>query len=261
MQKKRRKSQIVAYLLLLICIIAFFLGAYLIWKEFKKEQSIVELEKETIKGYTKEIPIDPSETETPTTESSVFQIDWNGLQSTNSDVIAWIQFENPSRINYPIVQTTNNQFYLSHDWRGYYQFAGSIFLNKRNNPNFIDANSVIYGHRMIGGSMFGSLHSYASQNFMDQNPYFYIYTPDGKKRTYECFAYSEVLDGSSVYESRFESINDRLAYFETVKNQAITQREIPLSEFDTTITLSTCTTYDYYRRMILEAKLIKIEKQ
>ena len=57
MQKKRRKSQIVAYLLLLICIIAFFLGAYLIWKEFKKEQSIVELEKETIEGYTKEIQI------------------------------------------------------------------------------------------------------------------------------------------------------------------------------------------------------------
>lgn len=259
--RKRQKSQIIAYLLLTICIIAFFLGAYLIWKEVKKEQAIIELEKETIEGYTNEIPIDPSENEAPTAESSTFTIDWNGLQSTNPDVIAWIQFENPSRINYPIVQTTNNQFYLSHDWRGYYQFAGSIFLNKVNDPNFTDANSVIYGHRMIGGSMFGSLHSYASQNFMDQNPYFYIYTPDGKKRTYECFAYSEVRDGSSVYENRFDDINDRMTHFDTIKNQAVTIREIPLSGFDTTVTLSTCTTYDYYQRMVLEAKLIKIEVQ
>lgn len=259
--RKRQKSQIIAYLLLTICIIAFFLGAYLIWKEVKKEQAIIELEKETIEDYTNEIPIDPSENEAPTAESSTFTIDWNGLQSTNPDVIAWIQFENPSRINYPIVQTTNNQFYLSHDWRGYYQFAGSIFLNKVNDPNFTDANSVIYGHRMIGGSMFGSLHSYASQNFMDQNPYFYIYTPDGKKRTYECFAYSEVRDGSSVYENCFDDINDRMTHFDTIKNQAVTIREIPLSGFDTTVTLSTCTTYGYYQRMVLEAKLIKIDQQ
>lgn len=262
----QRKHKIIPGILLTVCLTAAGIAGYMLHTEIQKELSIIELEKETIENFVLETPPEPDNNDSIEEEqlpdiAAGYQFDWDGMKSVNTDVIGWIRFDNPSRINYPIVQSTSNQFYLNHDWRGYYQFAGAIFLNKSNNPEFKDANSVIYGHRMIGGSMFGDLGCYSSLAFMNENPYFYIYTPDGKVRTYEIFSYSEVIDGSDTYNIEFESMDDRSKYFQAVKNQAVTFRDIPLTAFDTTVTLSTCANYGYYNRMVLEGKLIKIEVQ
>ena len=95
---------------------------------------------------------------------------------------------------------------------------------------------------------------------MDDHPYFYIYTPDGKKRTYEIFVYAKVLEGSEVYRKHFETMKKRTTYYENILNQAITSRNITLDGFDTTVTLSTCANRGYYNRMVLQGKLIKIEQ-
>lgn len=260
-----KKHKILPKILLILFLVSSIGAAYLAWTEIQKEISIVELEKETIEEFVTQPPEDISDepaTEQPgNTESSTdYGFDWNGMKAINSEVIGWIRFDNPSRINYPIVQSTSNQYYLTHDWRGYYQAAGAIFLSKSNKNDFTDMNSVIYGHRMIGGSMFGALGHYESQSFMDANPYFYIYTPDGKKRTYEIYAYSEVIDGSDAYNIHFDTQQDRSEYFQMVKDHALTIRDVSLTNFDTTVTLSTCANYGYYERMILEGKLMKIEQ-
>lgn len=252
------KQKILSVFLLIIFLGSLGLMGYLGMQEAKKEASIAIMEKD-LKEYIIEVPT----TETIEEESEVpvetFQLDWDALLAENEDVVGWIQFVEPSRINYPIVQGESNQTYLRHDWKGNRQSAGSIFLHKGNDPNFKDANSVIYGHRMRAGSMFGSLKKYKDQSFMNEYPYFYIYTPDGKKRTYEIFAYSKVKDGSTTYSLRFETVKERLTYYEDLINRAITKRDIDLDEFDTTVTLSTCAGSGYYDRTVLMGKLIQID--
>ena len=192
-------------------------------------------------------------------QADAFAVDWAAIKAVNPEVVGWIRFDNPGRISYPIVQGQSNQFYLNRNWKKQYHYAGAIFLHKANNPDFTDANSIIYGHRMMGGSMFGSLDKYASYVFMRDNPYFYIYTPDGKRRTYEIFACAQVKDGSSTYGIRFKTTKERLEQYAQLKKHAIAKKDIELDEFDTTITLSTCANRGYYNRIVLEGKLIAID--
>lgn len=250
-KRKKKRMGIIPAIFLILLVGSVGLLGYLIWQEVQNEITIKDMEKDAI-TFTQE----PETEENP---SKDYSFDWDGLLAINSDVVGWLRFDEPSRINYPIVQGDSNQTYLKHDWQGNYLNAGAIFLNKTNRPDFTDMNSVIYGHRMINGSMFGSLKKYSAQNFMDTYPYFYIYTPDGKKRTYEIFVYAQVTDGSGTYTQMFETAEERMGYYQDVLSHAITKRNVDLDEFDTTVTLSTCASRGYYDRMVLIGKLISIE--
>lgn len=251
----KQKHSIFSTILLLILLLSIGAVLYLGWQELKNELSIYNMEKE-LKDYVSE----PSDNDPKKKKhSDGYGFDWDGLLNTNKDIVGWIRFDEPSVINYPIVQGTNNQFYLKHDWKKRYQNAGSIFLHKENSSEFTDQNSIIYGHRMISGRMFGSLKRFSSQSYMNKNKYFYIYTPDGKKRTYEIFAYAQVVDGTDIYTAKFETKEERNTYYEKILKRAVTKRNIELDEFDTTATLSTCARYGYYNRMVLVGKLISIE--
>ena len=184
--------------------------------------------------------------------------DWDGLKAANSDTVGWLHFDVPEQIDYPIVQGDNNQKYLKTDFYGNYSIYGAIFLNANNKPDFTDMNSILYGHRMIDGSMFGSLKKYGDQAFLDANPYFYVYTPDNKKRKYEICMYAQVTDGTDVYSFNFDTPKERNEQFKMIADGAITTRNVELDELDTTIILSTCASRGYYDRMIVIGKLIGI---
>ena len=248
---KKKKGSLLSTMFLMIFLICIASVGYLGWKEIRNELTVRDMEKEA-QEYAGD---DKGKKKKP----KGYGFDWEGLMAENKDVIGWIRFKEPSRIDYPIVHRDSNQFYLKHNWKGQYQSAGAIFLHKRNSVNFTDPNSVIYGHRMISGSMFGSLKRYASQAYLDENKYFYIYTPDGKKRTYEIFAYSSVTDNSIAYETTFETKEERRAYYENIQKKAVTKRKIDIDEFDTTVTLSTCASRGYFNRIVVVGKLVEIE--
>lgn len=177
----KTNHKIVTGCLLSIIVISVGIATTLLLKDKQEEKEIEQMEYNTISSFFTDLSDSDNET---TDESSPFAIDWDGLLATNSDVIGWIRFENPSRINYPIVQRENdNQFYLSHSWTGGRLSSGAIFMHKSNSSTFNDSNSIIYGHRMINGSMFGDIGKYQSQSFMNTNPYFTISTPNGDVRT------------------------------------------------------------------------------
>lgn len=250
MGKKKKGGGFVPAALLIVLILSIGAFVWLVWDAAQDELAIMDMEKRTVKEYVEK---------QPEAEDSGQAIDWDGLLAANKDVVGWLQFDEPSRINYPIVQGESNQTYLTRDWQGNYLSAGAIFLNKHNSPEFTDMNSVIYGHRMINGSMFGSLKKYSSQEFMDSYPYFYIYTPDGKKRTYEIFAYAQVQDGSGAYDLQFDTLEKRDAHCRDILGRAITKRDVELDGFDTTVTLSTCASRGYYERMVILGKLVLVE--
>ena len=117
------------------------------------------------------------ETDEPEAEPSGYlQIDFAGLQAVNPDVIAWIDIPGLS-VSYPVVQGEDNSYYLHHLFTGEYNSSGSIFADCHNQPDFTDQNTIIYGHNMKNGSMFGTLSHYQDQVLWEENPYFYLYVP------------------------------------------------------------------------------------
>ena len=84
------------------------------------------------------------------------QVDFEGLKAQNPDVVAWIQIP-ALDISYPVVQGKDNSYYLHHMFDGKENKNGSIFIDYHNQPEFTDSNTIVYGHNMKNGSMFGTL--------------------------------------------------------------------------------------------------------
>ena len=90
------------------------------------------------------------------------------LLSINPDVVGWISMDN-THIDFPILQSTSNFDYINTDVYGNFSLAGSIFLDSRNSRDFFDDYSLLYGHHMANGNMFGDLDLYKDSAFFRKN--------------------------------------------------------------------------------------------
>ena len=120
-------------------------------------------------------------------------VNFEELRGENEDIIAWIRFDNTeeTQIDYPVLYSGDNTEYLRKDLYGNEHTAGSIFLEGLNQPDFSDYYSIIYGHNMRDGSMFGSLDKYKEQSFWSDNQYFTLYTENMVYR-YQVFACQKI---------------------------------------------------------------------
>lgn len=116
------------------------------------------------------------------------QVDWDALRAVNPDVIGWIYIPG-TIVNYPIVQTDNDERYLTYDFNGQQGWGatfGTIFLQAVNRANFADDNNVIYGHNLNNGSMFACIADFADAEQFNAHRTVYLLTPQGnyKLRTF-----------------------------------------------------------------------------
>ena len=111
----------------------------------------------------------------------------SSLIAENSDVKGWIYIED-TEISYPILQGPNNQYYLYRAYNKQYLGAGSIFLESLNSPDFTDSHTIIFGHNMHNGSMFGQLDKFFDEEYRNDHSHVYIKLPDGTWNVYEIFA-------------------------------------------------------------------------
>ncbi len=115
---------------------------------------------------------------------SVLPDDFLSLMDVNPEVYAWITIPE-TNVNYPVLQSSeDDNFYLNHNVYKNYSFPGAIYSQSCNKLDWSDRVTVLYGHNMLDGSMFATLHKFENQSFFEENPYFYIYTAD-RKLTYE----------------------------------------------------------------------------
>lgn len=197
-----------------------------------------------MEGVIKEVqeqPVNLPETEVATvTEkapASRLVIDFNALFKENSHVVGWIQTEGTA-MNYPIVQAADNDYYLYRMFNGVRNSAGSIYLDYRNSASFTDLNTIIYGHNMNNGTMFGTLKHYRSQSYYNQHPNIRIYTPSGNY-TIAVVAGFKTDTSSGVY--RIPKTTKQLAKLhEEVINQSTFRAQTALQAGDRLVTLSTC---------------------
>ena len=119
-------------------------------------------------------------------EKPPIAVDFHRLQEMNGDVAGWIYCEG-TPINYPVMKGADNDFYLGHSYDGANSRSGSIFVEAANRPGFADANTILYGHHMKDGSMFASLEKWADQEFYEEHPVMWLFTP---KQDYKVILFS-----------------------------------------------------------------------
>ena len=177
-------------------------------------------------------------------------IDVQALVAENPDTAAYLYCEDVC--DYPVVQTSDNDYYLHTMFNGEYNPAGTLFIDSRI-PEGIEArNCIIYGHNMNDGSMFGQLHHYSDPEYYDQHRTFHVYTP-GHHYLYKVVAaYTASVDGFT-YIMDFADDEEFLSFLEQTKAASWFDVDTELTADSKIITLSTCLDNgdDYYRNVVI----------
>lgn len=173
------------------------------------------------------------------------------LNNAYPDAIGWLYIPDSS-INYPVMQSDDNDYYLSHAYDGSYLRAGSVFLDNRCENRFMNPINIVYAHNMKNGSMFAGVLKFADSAYFDSHRYGWIATPETVYRIdfFSCAKadmYDELYDGSMPVSQWIPHIADRSAVF----------RDADFSENDRFISLSTCSYEFENARTILTGKLVE----
>ncbi len=232
-------KRITKFILLAVCFIVFIYSAYKIYTYLKEENTSKQFANELIEKAVTEIPDEKIYTNDITNEyKSPLDIDFEVLNQENQDIVGWIYLEN-SPINYPVVQSNDNEYYLHRLINGEYNLAGSIFMDYRNNSNLEDNNTIIYGHNMKNNTMFGSLQEYKAQEYYENHKTIYYFTPK-KNYAIELIAGYTISVESDIYNL---ADIDKKELTDIISKSDFTS-DIELKENDKLITLSTCA-YEY----------------
>lgn len=180
----------------------------------------------------------------------------NNLLAENKDTVGWLQVPN-TKINYPVVQAANNDYYLNHNFYKSYNLAGWIFMDYRNKVE-TDYNTIIYGHNRLDESMFGTLKSLLKQDYHDSNKFIFFNTKD-TMNTYEIFSVYTIHADNFKAATNFNNDTEYADYLENIKNLSTIKFETNVNPKNKIITLYTCAenTND---RNIVHAKLIQSKK-
>ncbi|MBR6407854.1 MAG: class B sortase [Clostridia bacterium] len=191
-------------------------------------------------------------------EYAPIQVDFEQLKSESPEIVGWLFCED-TVIDYPIMQTDNNSYYLNHLYNGKKNANGSLFMDYRNTCDFYDLNNVVYGHNMNSGKMFGSFMKYKKQEYFDEHPVFYLLTPQGDYRI-EIVAGMVTDPDSEIYEiPNDREGRDRLVRFAMDKSTFVSGVEV--SGEDRLITMSTCSYEHRDARYVLLGRLVELARQ
>lgn len=170
-------------------------------------------------------------------------VSFENMKEINSDLYAWIYIPG-TQVDYPIAQAADDDsFYLTHDIYKNYSIYGTIYTEKCNSKDFNDANTLIYGHEMLNGSMFQNLHYYEDEEYFNSNPYFYIFT-ENRILTYQIFSAFQYDDRHIMYAFDFTQPDEYQSFLNEAMNPqssiANVRDGVEVTTDDKIVTLSTC---------------------
>ncbi|WP_317076625.1 class B sortase [Clostridium neonatale] len=172
----------------------------------------------------------------------------------NKEVVGWIKFDN-SKINYPIAQHSDNEYYLHNDANNNPSIYGSIYLDYRNSKDINDRNNIIYGHNMHDGSMFNDILNLKDKKFFEENPDIYV-SNLYKELTWEIFAVYVVDADTETIDVNYATDEEFLDYIKSCEERSLFKRDVNLNKDDKILTLVTCSYETDNSRTIVQAKLI-----
>lgn len=259
-QKKKKKSDVLLTIALIAAIVVFCYAAfnlYHIYTEYKKgTDEYNQIEEMAVT----ERDADSAEVAGPNAQlKPPIEVDFDKLKSVNEDVVGWIYVDALPDISYPIVKGKDNQTYLHQTYEKNYNFAGTIFVDYENSGDFSDCNTLVYGHNMKNGSMFGHLKKFREDDKLyKQDKYFWILTPERNYRYEIITAYTTSVnsDTYTLFKGPGEEFEK---YLETIKGYSeIKTDDTDLTIKDRIVTLSTCTGNES-TRFVVQGKRVDAE--
>lgn len=254
-QKKRKLTKAGRILTDIILVVALCVAGYSGYKVWSGLSTYHESDKtyQDLKKYT--ASSESESTDGSQVEEDTFQVDHASLSAVNSDYVGWIRMKN-SYIDYPMVQGTDNEYYLDHLYTKEYNYVGSVFLDCNSARDFSDKNTVIYAHNVKNGTMFMEIAKFEDPSYYADHNVIELYTPDAD---YLAYPVAGILTtGSDDYVSyNFASNEEFMNYVNRFKNNSTFTSDTDISEEDQTVLFSTCSYSLNDGRYALLCKLVR----
>lgn len=187
--------------------------------------------------------------------TKLIDVDFDELRNINSETAGWIQLGG-TNINYPYVQTSNNDFYLKHSFDRSYNTAGWVFEDFRNKNDGSDKNMILYAHGRNDGSMFGTLRTILTNGWRNNSNNYIVRTAtDSDSSLWQVFSVYRVEVTTDYIQTSFSSDAEFQKFVDMLKGRSVQDFGATVSGSDKILTLSTC--YNSKERVVLHAKLIK----
>lgn len=200
----------------------------------------------------------PGQAETEPESTFPLSVDFGALKAVNEATVGWIRSDS-GIIDYPVMQAGDNDWFLTHLPDGTENKNGSIFMDFRSSADFSDRHTILYGHNMRTGTMFGELVEYGKEGYYEAHPTLLLATPTNGNFLLEVFSGYVVPGNSDIYQLTFESDSQYETYLERIRKLSDFVSPVTVTKDDRIVTLSTCT-YDYEdARYVLHCKLTPAE--
>lgn len=261
MEQKRKKKRVkilyhrvAAAVLVLVLLVS---GGYLLWKHLDYQKGAEDYQAAVaaagIPQWIKPPDRSGSSQRSDPYASALAETDLEALREVNPDVVGWIMIPD-TVLSYPVVQGTDNRYYLNHTWMGERSGVGAIFMEYTNASDLSGFNTILYGHRMNNESMFGVLKSYESMDFWKDHPTVYLVSDSGV-HTYDIFAAHEVGIKEIVYRLDLEESGLEQEFIDFCLERSEIDTGVIPSAADKVLTLSTCTGRGHATRWVVQAVL------
>ena len=235
MKRRGKRTRIIAWLLLALSICVMAAAGYKL-REIRLayrvgDDSYAQLADRVHQDRKSEAPSGAA------VEIPDLSIDFPALRAVNQDAAAWL-YSPGTVIDYPIMQARDYDYYLRHLPDGTYNVNGTLFIDYNCAPDFSDRLTVLYGHNMKSGRMFGSLTGYKEQSYFEKHPYMYLYTEQGNYRVdllYGCvIGVGQWRERAFMYEANLDALLAYAAHNTTFTSGA------RYTHGDRVIAMSTC---------------------
>ena len=270
-RERRRKLIIAVCSMIAVCCLGYF-GMYSYY-DYRTEQNYRRMS--MLKENALNAGRTPTAAPTPTPPPPLYTLDeeqepkevleeYKNLLITNKKLIGWLKIDD-TNIDYPVMQTTDNEYYLDHNTEQEYDINGAIFMDKDCDVLKPSTNYILYGHHMVNGKMFGKLYLYQKESYFKEHQYIsfdtiyekgtyqvmYVFPAKVYKETDIAFKYYQFIDANSAQE--FDS------YMQEMADMSLYDTGVTARYGDQLLTLSTCDNQSRDGRFVVVAKKIAKE--
>lgn len=259
-RRRRRRKVMIRRAVFCVALIVFLVSGTMLVKDLldyhKADKIYSQVEQavfspDSTKPSQSSNPASPDATALAGSESVLLtNYDHAALLALNQDAVGYLQIP-ALNILLPVVQGTDNDYYLNHAITGESSNNGTLFIDCRNLEGIESQNVIIYGHNMKNGAMFGILKRYENAEFFNtgDNKYFYFYI-GSQIYKYEIYSVHKTPAISSTYSTVFESSDAFFTYINSMIQASLYQNSVDIYSDSKTVTLSTCTSNDDVRLVV-----------
>lgn len=262
---KKKKSSLLSSLLLFLCLAIAAFSAWKLYGYFRGYQD-GEKEYEELTQYVKISDEENNKEKEGKKDKCPITVDFSSLQAINADVVAWIYIPDTG-VKYPVVQGEDNEYYLHHTFEKKENFSGAIFMDITCESDFSSDNSILFGHNLKTGEMFGALKKLYDTNYnaeanWKEHPVIWVVTPESAMK-YRIFAAREISveQDTDVYMVDFAQREDYQQWVQQQKEASLYETDTDISTGEPMLTLSTCTSDTEDGRFIVQAIRVQVHAQ